>query len=239
MNAAFRFRRLRLSASSCRSSESAPLSRTSNRRLTTTTRATTTSLVRHVRTVSSFSSSLFQSSQSYEGCDLSSLSSSRRCFHASVAVFGDYPDHEVVGLPALSPTMEQGTIASWNIQEGDEFSAGDSICSIETDKATVDFEAQDDGVLAKILREGATASDLSVGTPICVVVEDAEDVAAFADFTVEESAAAPAPVSATEAAPSAATSSSPAAPAAGSPSDRTVADDFVLLPSARFLAESK
>ena len=62
------------------------------------------------------------------------------------------PSHDVVGLPALSPTMEQGTIASWNVEEGAAFGAGDVICEIETDKATVDFEAQDDGVLAKYLQ---------------------------------------------------------------------------------------
>ena len=52
-------------------------------------------------------------------------------------------------MPALSPTMEAGTIASWKVEEGTAFAAGDVICEVETDKATVDFEAQDEGVLAK------------------------------------------------------------------------------------------
>ena len=55
------------------------------------------------------------------------------------------PSHEVVGLPALSPTMEQGTIAKWSVEEGAAFAAGDVICEIETDKATVDFDVVDGG----------------------------------------------------------------------------------------------
>lgn len=53
--------------------------------------------------------------------------------------FASYPPHEVVGMPSLSPTMESGTISSWNVAEGASFSAGDVLCSVETDKATVDF----------------------------------------------------------------------------------------------------
>ena len=90
-------------------------------------------------------------------------------------LFSDLPSHEVVGLPALSPTMESGTIASWTISEGDSFGAGDVICEVETDKATVAFESQDDGVLAKILVQ-AGGSEIKVGDPICVVVEDDADV---------------------------------------------------------------
>jgi acetyl/propionyl-CoA carboxylase alpha subunit len=54
-------------------------------------------------------------------------------------------------MPALSPTMTEGNIASWKIKEGDSFSAGDVLLEIETDKAQMDVEAQDDGILAKIL----------------------------------------------------------------------------------------
>jgi acetyl/propionyl-CoA carboxylase alpha subunit len=53
-------------------------------------------------------------------------------------------------MPALSPTMTEGSIASWKIKEGDSFSAGDVLLEIETDKAQMDVEAQDDGILAKI-----------------------------------------------------------------------------------------
>lgn len=93
----------------------------------------------------------------------------------------DLPYHLVVGMPALSPTMETGTIAAWKVKEGDEFGAGDSLAEIETDKATIDFEAQDDGVVAKILMPSGSA-DINVGVPIMVTVEETDDVAAFANF---------------------------------------------------------
>jgi len=99
------------------------------------------------------------------------------------------PAHKVVGLPALSPTMEGGTIAAWKVQEGGSFSAGDVVAEIETDKATVDFEAQDDGIIAKIFVEAG--SETKVGDPIMVVVEEWEDVAAFKDFPVPAAAGGP------------------------------------------------
>lgn len=114
-------------------------------------------------------------------------------------------------MPALSPTMESGTITKWNVAVGDSFGAGDSLAVIETDKATIDFEAQDDGVVAKILvSEGA--GELTVGSPIMVTVDDAGDVAAFENFVADANesggeAAAPAavpvpePVAAAPAAP--------------------------------------
>jgi pyruvate dehydrogenase E2 component (dihydrolipoamide acetyltransferase) len=87
-------------------------------------------------------------------------------------------------MPALSPTMEAGTISEWKVKEGEAFAAGDSIAEIETDKATIDFEAQDDGIIAKILVE-AGSTDIPVGVPVCVTVEEEEDVAAFKDFVPE------------------------------------------------------
>ena len=104
------------------------------------------------------------------------LSASLRCQHAqlisptSVSItatrlFSSLPYHLVVGMPALSPTMETGTISEWKVKEGEAFSAGDSLAEIETDKASIDFEAQDDGVVAKILIDACTA-DITVGKPI-------------------------------------------------------------------------
>eukprot|EP00939_MAST-03C_sp_MAST-3C-sp1_P003287 g3287.t1 len=90
------------------------------------------------------------------------------------------PDHVLLAMPALSPTMEEGLVARWLKSEGDEIVAGDIIAEIDTDKATVDFDHQDDGFLARILsKEGST---LDVGTPIAVVVEDADDIAAFSSL---------------------------------------------------------
>merc|ERR1740133_537871 len=91
------------------------------------------------------------------------------------------PSHQVVGMPALSPTMETGTIASWKVGEGEAFGAGDVIAEVETDKATVDFEAQDEGVIAKIL--SAAGAEVNVGDRIVVIVEDVADASAFADFS--------------------------------------------------------
>jgi pyruvate dehydrogenase E2 component (dihydrolipoamide acetyltransferase) len=99
----------------------------------------------------------------------------------------DLPYHIVVGMPALSPTMESGTLAAWNVKEGDSFIAGDSLAKIDTDKASIDFEAQDDGYVAKLLVKEGT-EDVVCGSPIMVTVEEEDDVAAFANFVVEEAA---------------------------------------------------
>ena len=120
------------------------------------------------------------------------------------------PPHSVVSVPALSPTMETGTIARWHVAEGDAFGAGDSIAEVETDKASMEWEMQDDGVVAKHLV--APGTEVAVGTPAVVLVEDAADVGAFADFEAPAGAvAAPAPAAAPEPAPA------PVAPAVAAP----------------------
>jgi pyruvate dehydrogenase E1 component beta subunit len=109
--------------------------------------------------------------------------------------------------------MEAGNIAAWSVEEGSEISAGDVLAQIETDKATVDFEATDDGVVAKILVP-AGSQDVPVGTPLVVIANDADDLAAFASFSAD---AAAAPAAASPAAstpePVAATPAPAAAPA--------------------------
>src|SRR3546814_20328333 len=78
-------------------------------------------------------------------------------------------------MPALSPTMEEGTLARWLKQEGDAIGIGDVIAEIETDKATMEFEAIDEGTLGKILvAEGAEG--VKVGTVIALLATDGEDV---------------------------------------------------------------
>ena len=96
-------------------------------------------------------------------------------------------------MPALSPTMEEGTLAKWLVKEGDAVKSGQIIAEIETDKATMEFEAVDEGVIGKILiTEGAEG--VKVNTPICVLLEDGESAA---DITAPKAAsAAPAPVAA-------------------------------------------
>ncbi len=76
-------------------------------------------------------------------------------------------------MPALSPTMEEGTLAKWLKKEGDEVKAGDIIAEIETDKATMEFEAVDEGTMGKILVDEGTEG-VKVNTPIAVLVEEGE-----------------------------------------------------------------
>ena len=78
-------------------------------------------------------------------------------------------------MPALSPTMEEGTLAKWLVKEGDTVSAGDIMAEIETDKATMEFEAVDEGIVGKILIPEGT-ENVRVNTPIAVLVEDGESV---------------------------------------------------------------
>ena len=84
-----------------------------------------------------------------------------------------------IQMPALSPTMEEGTLAKWLVKEGDTVSSGDLLAEIETDKATMEFEAVDEGVIAKILvSEGSEG--VKVGTVIAIIAEEGEDVSAAA-----------------------------------------------------------
>lgn len=98
------------------------------------------------------------------------------------------PPHVKLGMPALSPTMASGRIAAWLKREGEAVQAGDALAEIETDKATMPWDAQDEGVLAKIL-VGEDAKDVPVGTPVAVMVEEAEHVPAFANYAVSEEGA--------------------------------------------------
>src|SRR5215210_7034038 len=80
-------------------------------------------------------------------------------------------------MPALSPTMEEGTLAKWLVKEGDEVKSGDILAEIETDKATMEFEAVDEGTISKILvPEGSDG--VKVGTPIAMLAAEGEDASA-------------------------------------------------------------
>ncbi|KAF1992504.1 pyruvate dehydrogenase protein X component [Aulographum hederae CBS 113979] len=96
-----------------------------------------------------------------------------------------FPPHSVVSMPALSPTMTAGNIGTWQKKPGDSLVPGDVLVEIETDKAQMDFEFQDEGVLAKILKDSGE-KDIAVGSPIAVMVEEGGDVSAFDSFTVED-----------------------------------------------------
>src|SRR5262245_40673528 len=109
-------------------------------------------------------------------------------------------------MPALSPTMTEGTIARWLKKEGDSVSSGDVLAEIETDKATMELEAVDEGILGKIM-VGAGGDAVPVNTPIAVIVGEGEDA------SKATASAKPAPAPQKQEAPAAPTSSS-AAPAA-------------------------
>ncbi|ORY18532.1 dihydrolipoamide acetyltransferase [Clohesyomyces aquaticus] len=96
-----------------------------------------------------------------------------------------FPPHTVVSMPALSPTMTSGNIGTWQKKVGDSIAPGDVLVEIETDKAQMDFEFQEEGVIAKLLKESGE-KDVAVGSPIAVMVEEGEDVSAFESFSVED-----------------------------------------------------
>jgi len=77
-----------------------------------------------------------------------------------------------IKMPALSPTMEQGTLAKWLVKEGDEVKSGDILAEIETDKATMEFEAVDEGVVGKLLVAAGT-ENVAVGTVIATMAGEA------------------------------------------------------------------
>ncbi len=96
-------------------------------------------------------------------------------------------------MPALSPTMEEGTLAKWLVKEGDEIAAGDILAEIETDKATMEFEAVDEGVIGQILVPEGTEG-VKVGTVIATMAGEGEEVSAPASVETAQSAPAPAAV---------------------------------------------
>ncbi|KAJ2556215.1 pyruvate dehydrogenase complex dihydrolipoamide acetyltransferase component (E2) [Coemansia sp. RSA 1878] len=146
-----------------------------------------------------------------------------------------YPDHQLVGMPALSPTMTQGNVGQWQKQVGDRIEPGDVLVEIETDKAQMDFEYQEEGYLAKILAPTGT-KDLGIDQPVAIIVENEADVAAFADYS---------PGAKTEAAPAQETvakeeTKEAAAPAKAAPSQTVESGDRIFAsPLAKMLAKEK
>ncbi|MDP6842001.1 MAG: pyruvate dehydrogenase complex E1 component subunit beta [Rhodospirillales bacterium] len=113
-------------------------------------------------------------------------------------------------MPALSPTMTEGTLARWLKNEGDEVASGDVLAEIETDKATMELEAVDDGILGKIITP-AGSEGIAVNTPIAVILDEGEEASAVAE-------PAPAPETAPEAAnPTPAPETAPENPAPAPP----------------------
>ena len=122
-------------------------------------------------------------------------------------------------MPALSPTMEEGTLAKWLVKEGDEVKSGQILAEIETDKATMEFEAVDEGVIGRILIAEGTEG-VKVNTAIALLLEEGESAG---DAATPEPAGAAAKAPAEKApAEKAQTETAPAQPAAA----RTVEPDY-------------
>ena len=121
-------------------------------------------------------------------------------------------------MPALSPTMEEGTLAKWLVKEGDTVKSGDLLAEIETDKATMEFEAVDEGTIAQILVAEGT-DNVKVGTVIAVIADEDEDASSAKAAPTPAPAAepkaeapAPAPAAAPAPTPAPAPAAAPAAP---------------------------
>ena len=161
----------------------------------------------------------------------------------SAPAASSYPAHEIIPLPALSPTMETGSIVEWGIKVGDEVVEGETaIAEIETDKATITFEATGiEGFVAAILYPEGT-KDIKLGEPLFVIVEDEADVAKFADFnlsSVGQAQAAPAAAAPAQAAPAAAAAAPVAAAAATTAAAVATGDRLKASPYAKKLAGEK
>ncbi|CAD8133205.1 unnamed protein product [Paramecium octaurelia] len=116
-------------------------------------------------------------------------STPQRAQPAATATGGAFPKHSKLGLPALSPTMEKGNLMKWLVKEGDKISPGDVICEIETDKASVGFEVQEDGYIAKLMVPAGT-KDIKLGTILAISTPKKDNVSSFANYTLEGAAAA-------------------------------------------------
>ena len=113
-------------------------------------------------------------------------------------------------MPALSPTMSHGNLAAWHVKVGDEVSPGDALADVETDKAVLAWENQDDGFVAALLRPDG-AKDIPVGAPLLILVEEKADVAKFEGYRPSEEAGEGGAAAAASASASASSSSSAAA----------------------------
>ncbi|KAG0603682.1 hypothetical protein M758_10G113000 [Ceratodon purpureus] len=164
----------------------------------------------------------------------------KSAFHASSA----RPVMEI-GMPSLSPTMTQGNIAVWRKKEGDEVAAGDVLCEIETDKATLEMESMEDGFLGKIL-VGDGVKDIPVGQPICLMVDTKDELSTIGDYKPSGGGdSSPPPPKKEESAPPPPTPKkeeskpAPSKPAPASSSPQSGGDRVFATPAARKFAEEK
>jgi pyruvate dehydrogenase E2 component (dihydrolipoamide acetyltransferase) len=151
-----------------------------------------------------------------------------------------------IGMPSLSPTMTQGNIAVWRKKEGDEVAAGDVLCEIETDKATLEMESMEDGFLGKILvKDGA--KDIPVGQAICLMVDTKEELESIGDYKPSGGGDSSPPPKKEESTPSPPPPSknqdksepTPSKPAHATPSPPSGGNRIFATPAARKFAEEK
>jgi pyruvate dehydrogenase E2 component (dihydrolipoamide acetyltransferase) len=142
-------------------------------------------------------------------------------------------------MPALSPTMEKGTLAKWLVRVGDVIKSGDQIAEIETDKATMEFEAADDGRIMRILVPEGT-DDVAVGTVIALLGDDSEQPAPADEPAprANEEAAAAVPEPQDVSGPTEAASTEPVAPTLAAPRAR-LSDKVRISPLAARIARAK
>src|SRR5262245_37487230 len=119
----------------------------------------------------------------------------------------------IIGLPKLSPTMEEGVLAKWNKKEGEKVSPGDVIAEVETDKANMDFVLEDEGtILKQLVKEGDT---VKLGAPVAILGQPGEDISALekqAGQAPAETPSAPTPTPTPAPAPARAAAPTPAPP---------------------------
>ncbi|MEO7732928.1 MAG: biotin/lipoyl-containing protein, partial [Kofleriaceae bacterium] len=135
---------------------------------------------------------------------------------------------QILGLPKLSPTMEEGVLVRWTKKEGDKVAPGDLIAEVETDKANMDFNVEDEGVLLKLLvKEGDT---VRLGAPVAIIGNAGEDIAALLEQA--KSDGAPAKAAPAKEAPKAAAKEAPkAAPAKAAPAKTAAAKPAAKAPA--------
>jgi pyruvate dehydrogenase E2 component (dihydrolipoamide acetyltransferase) len=144
-----------------------------------------------------------------------------------------------ITMPALSPTMEEGNLAKWLVKEGDKVKSGDVIAEIETDKATMEVEAVDEGIIAKIVVPAGTEA-VKVNALIAILAEEGEDVAAAAargGSSAPKAEAAPAPKAEAAPSPAAAPTAAPAPAAASAAPAASSGERVFASPLARRLAK--
>ncbi|MEW5316600.1 MAG: hypothetical protein WDW38_007963 [Sanguina aurantia] len=150
---------------------------------------------------------------------------------------GSFPPHTVLTMPALSPTMSTGNILEWIKKVGDPVAPGDIYCEVETDKATIGWDSQEEGWVAALLAP-SHSRDVVIGTPIIVIVEDKESLAAFSTYTAADAQTGPKPAAAPAGAapptPAPAAAAAHAAPAAHAPAPQSSSASGARIPSSPY-----